>query len=152
MRPNVVTRTLVSATAIAGITAGSLAGASASLAAPAPATKSAASSQAVAPFAVNNLGLNTSEAQKVQRLLKRDPVCGYTGAIDGQLGTESWKAIQRCLKGKGWGYTGPIDGIVGSGTVKALQRMLKDYGYTGAIDGIVGAGTKAAFKKFANSL
>lgn len=149
MRSNVVTRTLVSLTAVAGIAAGSLAGASAGLAAPTPAAKPAASSQAVVPFAVNNLGLSTAQAKKVQAGLRG---WGYTGDIDGLLGTDSWKAMQRFLK-KYYDYNDDIDGIVGSNTVRALQRWLKsNWGYTGRIDGEAGSGTKDAFKRYANSL
>ncbi len=100
------------------------------------------------PLAVNNLGLSKAQAKNLQRVLHRD--WGYSGPIDGLLGTGSWQAMQRYLK-KHWQYRGPIDGIVGSGTVKGLQRMLKQhYGYRGDIDGIAGPQTKAAFKRFAN--
>ncbi len=112
-------------------------------------TQTVASSEAVAPFAVNNLGLSVAQAKKLQRALKG---WGYNGAIDGQLGTGSWQAMQRYLK-KYWSYDGAIDGIVGSGTVKALQRWLKsNWGYSGAIDGVAGAGTKAALKRYVDSL
>ncbi len=146
MRPNVWTRTLVSVSAVLGLAAGSLATAGASFAA--SDTKPAVSSE-VSVLAVNNLGLTAAEAKKVQGWLKQ--YWGYTGAIDGQLGTNSWKAFQRCLK-QYWGYTGAIDGIVGSGTIKALQRLLQHWGYNGAIDGIAGPGTRAAFKNFANGI
>lgn len=43
-----------------------------------------------------------------------------------------------------------IDGIVGTNTIKALQRMLRGHGYNGPIDGIAGDGTRAAFAKFAD--
>ncbi|MEU9012750.1 peptidoglycan-binding protein [Streptomyces sp. NPDC048479] len=149
MRPKVLTRTLVSFTAVVGIAAGSLASAGAGFAASAPTSKPAASSEAVVPLALVNLGLSTAQAKNVQCWLKAN--WGYTGALDGQLGTNSWKAFQRNLRAY-WGYTGAIDGIVGSGTVKALQRLLKDsWGYTGAIDGDPGPGTQAAFKRFANA-
>jgi peptidoglycan hydrolase-like protein with peptidoglycan-binding domain len=151
MRPNVLTRTLVSVTAAAGIAAGSLTSAGASFAASAPTSRPAASSEAVVPLAVVNLGLSTTHAKNVQRWLKAN--WGYTGAIDGQLGPLSWMAFQRNLHAF-WGYPGPIDGIVGPNTVKALQRLLKNggWGYTGAIDGIAGSGTQAAFKRFANGI
>ncbi|MFH8469115.1 peptidoglycan-binding protein [Streptomyces sp. NPDC017991] len=143
----VLARTLVSVTAALGIAAGGLATAGAGFAASAPTVKSAAISQEAAPLAVVNLGLNTTEAGYVQCWLK--DFWSYTGAIDGQLGTNSWKAMQRNLKAH-WGYTGAIDGIVGSGTVSGLQRSLKAHqGYTGPIDGIAGSGTQAAFKRFA---
>ncbi|MFI7410883.1 peptidoglycan-binding protein [Streptomyces sp. NPDC049627] len=147
MRPNVWTRTLVSVGAVVGLAAGGIATAGTSFAA--PASKPAASSgrSGVSVLAVNNLGLSTTEAKYVQCWIQ--DYWGYTGALDGQLGTNSWKALQRWLKAN-WGYNDDIDGIVGPNTIKALQRDLKAYhGYTGAIDGIAGSGTKAAFKDFA---
>ncbi|MDK1473480.1 peptidoglycan-binding protein [Streptomyces sp. 549] len=150
MRSNLLAKSLVSVTAVVGLTAGSLAGAGTALAAPQKAAQPPVSSEAVAPQAVVNLGLSAAQARNVQRWLTRH--WGYTGAIDGQLGTNSWKAFQRNLRTH-WGYTGAIDGVVGSGTVSALQRLLKaGWGYTGAIDGIAGSGTQAAFKRFANAL
>ncbi|MCZ4511621.1 peptidoglycan-binding domain-containing protein [Streptomyces sp. ActVer] len=150
MRPNVLTRALVSVTTVVGIAAGSLAAAGTSFAASEPATKPAAISEAVAPLAVNNLGLSTAQAKKVQGDLKAH--WGYDGDIDGLLGTNSWKAMQRGLK-EYWGYDDAIDGIVGPNTVKALQRWLKSkFGYNGDIDGIAGPGTQAAFKRAADSL
>jgi peptidoglycan hydrolase-like protein with peptidoglycan-binding domain len=73
----------------------------------------------------------------------------HTGELDGQLGTNSWKAFQRNLKTY-YGYTGSIDGDPGVNTIKALQRLLKLHGYTGAIDGDAGTGTRAAFKNFSD--
>ncbi|MER5228283.1 peptidoglycan-binding domain-containing protein [Streptomyces flaveus] len=150
MRSSVLTRLFVSVTAVVGIAAGSLVSAGTSLAASAPASKLPTSSQAVAPLAVVNLGLNTEQATNVQCWLKYSG-WGYKGALDGQLGTNSWKAFQRYLAYR-WDYNGAIDGIVGSGTVSALQRLLRDHGwgYTGPIDGIAGSGTQAAFKRFAD--
>ncbi|MEU3148417.1 MULTISPECIES: peptidoglycan-binding protein [unclassified Streptomyces] len=144
-----MTKALVSVTTAVGIAAGGLATAGTSFAAPAQDTKAVASAEAVAPLAVVNLGLSTAEAKKVQDWLRT--YWGYTGARDGQLGTNSWKAFQRGLRAY-WGYNDAIDGIVGPNTVKALQRLLKaHWGYTGAIDGIAGSGTQAAFKRFANA-
>ncbi|MFI8193063.1 peptidoglycan-binding domain-containing protein [Streptomyces sp. NPDC085946] len=144
-----LTRTVVSVTAAVGIAAGTLAGAGTAFADSARTTTPAVSTQDVSVLAVENLGLNTTQAKGVQRWLAAN--WGYTGAIDGQLGTNSWKAFQRHLKAY-HGYTGAIDGIVGSGTIKALQRFLKNngWGYTGEIDGIAGSGTRAAFKTFAD--
>ncbi len=142
-------RTFVTMTAICAVGAGSLVTAGTAVAAPSG-KQQAVASESVAPLAVVNLGLSTSQAQSVQRWLR--DTWGYRGAIDGQLGTESWKALQRMLRG-GWNYNDAIDGIVGPNTVKAMQRWLKaGWGYTGAIDGIAGAGTQAAFKRFANYL
>ena len=67
MRPNVWTRTLVSVTAVVGLAAGSLATAGTSFAA--PDTQPAVSSE-VSVLAVNNLGLTSAEAKKVQSWLK----------------------------------------------------------------------------------
>ncbi|MGC9541701.1 peptidoglycan-binding domain-containing protein [Streptomyces sp. UG1] len=146
MRANALTRTVVSLTAVIGLAAGSLATAGASFAA--QDTKPAASSE-VTILAVNNLGLTNAEAKKVQRVLKQH--WGYRGSIDGLLGTNSWKAMQKWLTN--WGYpSNQIDGIVGPNTIKALQKWLKArYGYNGAIDGIAGSKTKAAFKRMANA-
>jgi peptidoglycan hydrolase-like protein with peptidoglycan-binding domain len=93
---------------------------SAGFAASAPTSKPAASSEAVVPLAVVNLGLSTAQARNVQCWLKAN--WGYTGALDGQLGTNSWKAFQRNLRTY-WGYTGAIDGIAGSGTQAAFKRF-----------------------------
>jgi peptidoglycan hydrolase-like protein with peptidoglycan-binding domain len=119
----------------------------AGFAAPAQASPPAVSPQ-VSVRAVQNFGLTTQEAKYVQCWL-RD--WGYTGPIDGLLGTESWKAYQRFLK-QYYGYTGAIDGDPGPNTIRALQREMRNYGYTGPIDGIAGPGTRAAFKRMANSL
>ncbi|GAA2629832.1 peptidoglycan-binding protein [Streptomyces vastus] len=119
MHTNVVTRSLVSVTVVVGIAAGSLAGAGAGFAASGPAAKPAVSSEAAVPLAVDNLGRSTAQAQDVQRWPAR--YWGYTGAIDGLLGTNSSKAFQRNLQN--WGYTGPIDGIAGSGTQAAFTAF-----------------------------
>ncbi|MFB7758834.1 peptidoglycan-binding domain-containing protein [Streptomyces xiamenensis] len=149
MRSMTFTKPLVALVAVAGIGAGSLVTAGTAVAAPSG-KQQVVAAESVAPLAVVNLGLTSAEAQKLQRWLKT--YFGYTGAIDGQLGTESWKAMQRFLR-QSSGYTDAIDGIVGPNTVKALQRWLKSaWGYTGAIDGIAGSGTQAAFKRFANGL
>lgn len=122
---------------------------SASFAASAPAAQPlAVSSTVVAPQAVVNLGLSNRQAKNVQCWLRNH--WGYTGQIDGLLGTNSWKAEQRGLRTY-WGYTGQIDGIVGTDTRKALQRSLVGWGYSGAIDGDFGPESQAAFKRFANA-
>ncbi|MGJ5833188.1 peptidoglycan-binding protein [Streptomyces ossamyceticus] len=148
MRPNVMARTLVSLTAVVGIAAGALAGASTSFAASESAPRQAVTADA-SVLAVVNLGLSTNQAKGVQRWLRAE--WDYNDSIDGQLGTDSWKAFQRHLKAH-HGYGGSIDGIVGSGTVSALQRFLKNngWGYAGEIDGQAGPQTQAAFKTFAN--
>ncbi|MGW7260199.1 peptidoglycan-binding domain-containing protein [Streptomyces sp. NPDC054834] len=150
MRPGFLTRTLVGATAAVGIAAGSLAGAATSFAASAPASEPTVSSRAVVPPAVVNLGLSTKQAKGLQCWLW-DNDWGYTGPIDGLLGTESWKALQRYLNYFDL-YHGHIDGIVGNATVEGLQILLRGYGYTGPIDGIAGSGTEAAFGRFADDM
>jgi lysozyme family protein len=136
-------RALVATSAIVGIAAGGLAGASASVAASQPVTKPAVSSQRVAPLAVNNLGLNTARAKNWQSCLN---AWGFNaGTEDGQLGTNSWKAAQRMLNA--WGYNaGTEDGIVGTNTIRALQKFLNAVGENaGTADGIAGPQTRAAF-------
>ncbi|MFH8659426.1 peptidoglycan-binding domain-containing protein [Streptomyces afghaniensis] len=140
-----LTKTLVCATTAIGIAVGGVATAGPGVAAE---TRPAAGAE-VSPLAVVNLGLTAGEAKKVQRVLKEH--WQYKGKIDGQLGTESWKALQRFLK-KNYAYKDKIDGKVGPNTVKALQRWLKaKWGYKGKIDGDPGAGTRAAFKRMANA-
>ena len=148
MRSNVMARTLVSLAAAVGIAAGGLATAGTGQAASAPASHPVAGLQA-GVLATHNFGLSSAQAKNVQRWLAT--YWSYTDSIDGQLGTNSWKAFQRCLK-EYWGYTGSIDGDPGTNTIKALQRLLQNYGYTGAIDGDAGSGTQAAFKNFANTI
>lgn len=144
-----LSRTLLSAMSVVVLGAGGVATAGAGIASATPGSGPVSHRAVVAPLAVNNLGLSTAEAQNAQRSLR--DAWGYTGAIDGQLGTESWKAIQRSLKAN-WGYTGAIDGVVGVGTISALQRALKSYGYyTGAIDGIAGPATQSAFRMYVNA-
>ncbi|MFD8705164.1 peptidoglycan-binding protein [Kitasatospora sp. NPDC059648] len=130
-------RTLVTSAAIAGIAAGSLAGASASLAAPQPVARPAVTSPHLSLLAVNNLGLNTTRAMNWQSCLN---AWGYNaGAVDGQLGPNSWKAAQRMLNDLGYN-AGTVDGILGPNTITALQKFL---GVTP--DGIAGPQTRGAF-------
>lgn len=147
MRPSVMTRSLVSATAVVGLAVGALAGAGTSFAASAPAAPPAVSAEAFGTLATNNLGLTSKQAMNIQRWVTG---WGYTGKIDGLLGTNSWKAIQNYLAAQ-WEYNDSIDGIPGPNTIKALQRLLKAHsGYEGPIDGIAGPGTRAAWANWAN--
>ncbi|WP_327694924.1 peptidoglycan-binding domain-containing protein [Streptomyces sp. NBC_00459] len=148
MRPNILTRSFISAATVAAIAGGSLLGTGVGFATAAPATAPAASAESVGILATQNFGLSSARAKRVQGWLAT--YWGYTDSIDGQLGTNSWKAFQRCLK-EYWGYTDSIDGDPGPNTVKALQRLLRNYGYTGAIDGDPGSGTRTAFAAFADS-
>ncbi|MFF9283419.1 peptidoglycan-binding domain-containing protein [Streptomyces griseosporeus] len=142
MRPNALVRTLVGATAVVGLAAGGLATAGTSAAA----SQRPASSQSVTVKAVNNLGLNTTQAKHWQCWLDGwgfDP-----GTIDGKLGTDSWKAAQRFFNHYHEYVNGPlvVDGVVGRETIKALQHWLGV-----DIDGIAGPQTRAAFADFNNT-
>ncbi|GGP82493.1 peptidoglycan-binding domain-containing protein [Streptomyces melanogenes] len=142
MRP-ALTKALVTATAIVGLAAATLTGASTSFAASAPATHPAVATQDSSVLAVNNLGLNTDRAENWQCWLwsrGQNP-----GTIDGQLGPNSWKAAQR-----EFGFTGSdVDGIVGPKTIKGLQKHLNYWGgYNLAVDGQAGPATRAAFWDF----
>jgi len=46
---------------------------------------------------------------------------GYSGPIDGVLGTQSWAGTQRGLAD--YSYTGPADVVPGTNTHKAMQRL-----------------------------
>ncbi|MGW4063482.1 peptidoglycan-binding domain-containing protein [Amycolatopsis sp. NPDC004747] len=141
-------KTLVGIAVVAAVAAGGVVGAGSAFAAAEPVAQAATNHESAA-LAVDNLGLSTGEAKSVQDFLIYK---GYNpGPVDGQLGTASWKAMQRYLRDYRYGYQGKIDGIAGSETIKALQRRLADgFGYTGEIDGVAGPATKAAFKYFAN--
>jgi peptidoglycan hydrolase-like protein with peptidoglycan-binding domain len=148
-----VTRTAVSAAAIISIAAGSLAGASTGFAASQPAAvKISATTGNVSILAVNNLGLSISEGKSVQCYVRdASPRGRYNpGTIDGQLGTNSWKAWQLFLNDRGYN-AGTVDGAVGPNTIRALQKFLVDIGYdTGGIDGVAGTKTRAAWKAFSH--
>ncbi|MFJ7416842.1 peptidoglycan-binding domain-containing protein [Streptomyces sp. NPDC098077] len=120
MRPNTLKRTAVGIVAAAGIAAGSLAGATVSSAAPDTVVRQAVVAGETGTLAVNNFGLTSSQAKGVQRWLKAR--WSYRDSIDGQLGTNSWKAFQRHLKAS-HGYSGPIDGIAGPGTRAAFGKF-----------------------------
>ena len=76
---------------------------------------------------------------------------GYTGPIDGVLGTNSWAGTQRGLT-KSYGYTGPCDGVPGTQTYMAMQRMAAKYGYTGPIDGVLGTNSYKGIATYFNTL
>ncbi|MEV7755633.1 peptidoglycan-binding domain-containing protein [Streptomyces griseofuscus] len=144
MKSNALARTLVSVAAFIGISAGSLAGAGASFAASQPTAKPAVSAQRVSILAVNNLGLTTTQARHWQcelRYYHFNP-----GTIDGQLGTDSWKAAQN-LFNNGYYADKPltVDGIVGTETIKALQNYLNAEGWNLTVDGVAGSKTRDAF-------
>lgn len=74
------------------------------------------------------------------------PEYKYNGAVDGVMGTNSWKGLQSMLK-RHWGYTGPVDGVPGANTYKAMQRWAATYGYAGPIDGVMGANSWSYFNR-----
>ncbi|MFJ8537335.1 peptidoglycan-binding protein [Streptomyces sp. NPDC093591] len=152
MRPNVLTRTVVSLTTVVGLAAGTVAAAGTGFAASQPAAEPAVSSQSITVQAVQNFGLSSQQAKNVQCFLKQDDTAKYRDSIDGKLGTNSWKAFQRFFK-KYWDYNDTIDGDPGPNTVMSLQRMLKHgWDYRDRIDGDPGPNTRAAFKRFANDM
>ncbi|MFF3735242.1 peptidoglycan-binding protein [Streptomyces sp. NPDC002476] len=123
MRSNTV-KALASIAALLGITAGTLSASGTAVAATPERHQSVVSGPA-AVTEVENLGLNTSQAKRVQSYLRY-----YAGV-----------------------YSGAIDGLLGTETIKALQRFLRSAGYySGAVDGIAGAGTRAGFAAWANQL
>ncbi|MFS8198439.1 peptidoglycan-binding domain-containing protein [Streptomyces sp. CWNU-52B] len=150
-----LTKALVGATAAIGIAAGGLATAATATAAPTSAQRQAASAE-LAPLAVVNLGLNTTRAKHWQCYLRNVGSKYDPGTIDGQLGTNSWKAAQRLFKDLGY-YDDSIDGIVGPNTIKGLQRFLNWIGnydgghYKLVVDGLAGPATKDAFWDFSGT-
>lgn len=144
MTSNTLTKALLGTLTAAALSIGTLAGATTATAAPAQQVPT----QTVTIQAVNNLGLTTTEAKSVQCYV-RD--AGFSpGAIDGQLGSNSWKAWQRFLNDRGFN-AGTVDGSVGPNTIRGLQRFLTYIGYdTGGIDGIAGTKTRAAWKAFSH--
>ncbi|MEV0219335.1 peptidoglycan-binding domain-containing protein [Streptomyces sp. NPDC050704] len=150
-----LTKALVSVTAAVGIAASGLATAGTAMAAPASAQQQAASAE-VGTLAVVNLGLDTAHAKSWQCYLRTVGAEYSPGTIDGELGTDSWKAAQRLFRDLDY-YDDSIDGIVGPNTIMGLQSFLNWIGqYTGDdynldVDGIAGPATKAAFWDFART-
>jgi len=78
--------------------------------------------------------LTTSDQKVLQTLAAR--FGGYTGPIDGAMGTYSWEGVQTVMRR--FGYTGPIDGAPGTNTYLAMQKMARLGGYAGPLDGGLG--------------
>ncbi len=92
--------------------------------------------------------LTVDDWKKFQEILKRDH--GYTGAIDGNPGKQTWMAIQRSVASHG--YSGPIDGDPGTNSYKGVQkRLVARADYEGRIDGSWGPQTIAALRGAINS-
>ncbi|MEU7576393.1 peptidoglycan-binding domain-containing protein [Streptomyces sp. NPDC041068] len=139
---SVLAKSLVTATAVIGLTAGTLAGATASFAASPPAARTTGA-QDVSALAENNLGLDRARAKNWQCWLKKRGE--NPGEVDGRLGPNSWKAAQR-----EFGFRGAdVDGIVGPKTIKGLQKHLNYWGgFELDIDGDAGQATRGAFWNF----
>lgn len=86
--------------------------------------------------------LDKATCKAWQVILKRD--WGYTGLVDGVLGTGSYRAIQRSAQP--FGYKGPVDGVLGTESKKAIQRRLKIKD-----DGVWGTQTYTALQRALNS-
>ena len=74
---------------------------------------------------------------------------GYTGPIDGVLGSNSWAGFQRALADQG--YSVNDTGTPDSATYSALQALAALHGgYTGPIDGVLGSNSYRGFAYFLN--
>lgn len=63
---------------------------------------------------------------------------GYTGPLDGVMGTNSWRGWQTVMRDWYGANPGTIDGVPGPNTYKAMQKIASYHGYTGPIDGVMG--------------
>jgi len=70
---------------------------------------------------------------------------GYTGPINGVMGVNSWKGVQRYLNH--WGANLTVDGAPGPATYRALQSWLNTLpgGQRVAVDGQIGPATYRAW-------
>jgi len=89
------------------------------------------------PVAPTVLSLTVEQWKVIQNLAARG---GYTGPVDGVMGTNSWRGVQSVLRSLGH-YTGPADGVPGLNTYRGLQLLARVGGYTGPIDGVPGTNT-----------
>ena len=70
---------------------------------------------------------------------------GYTGAIDGYMGPNSWRGLQRFLNVMGLG-AGSEDGEPGPATYAAMQRLAQfNDCYQGDVDGEMGPNSWRCF-------
>jgi GH25 family lysozyme M1 (1,4-beta-N-acetylmuramidase)/lysozyme family protein len=88
--------------------------------------------------------VSIEEGKILQRVAQRG---GYTGVVDGVMGTNSWKGVQTVISNRGF-YSGPIDGIAGENTWKGVQRLAQLGGYTGPVDGFPGQYTYAGLNNW----
>lgn len=73
---------------------------------------------------------------------------GYTGPIDGVLGSNSWRGVQTYLASQGFLLS--VTGNPDSNTYSAMQQVASMYGYTGPVDGIMGPNSYRGFARFLN--
>jgi len=73
----------------------------------------------------------------------------YTGPVDGIMGPNSWKGVQRGLIANG--YSVSVTGTPDSATYSAMQSVGAQYGYTGPVDGIMGPNSYRGFARFLNT-
>ncbi len=87
----------------------------------------------------NDTTTETAPSQQMWCRVQGGPAAanGYTGTVDGVMGVNSWKGLQRHLAAN-FQYYGPIDGQPGTNTYKAMQRNAAQVGYAGPIDGQMG--------------
>jgi hypothetical protein len=104
---------------------------------------SASAAGTVSAACQSSNGGSTSLTFDLQCRLQEGPAghYGYTGPVNGVMGTYSWEGVQRFLAAN-YGYTGPINGVPKTYTYEALQRWAADRShggtYTGPINGILG--------------
>lgn len=48
------------------------------------------------------------------------------------------------------GYTGPVDGVMGTASWRAVQTLAAVYRYTGPLDGVMGPNSWRGFARFLN--
>lgn len=73
----------------------------------------------------------------------------YTGSVDGVMGPNSWKGVQRGLTALG--FSVDETGVPDFQTYAAMQSMALQYGYTGPVDGIMGPNSYRGFSRYLNS-
>ena len=72
----------------------------------------------------------------------------YTGPVDGIMGPNSWKGVQRGLSAMG--YTVSASGTPDADTYAAMQSVGAQHGYTGPVDGGMGPNSYRGFARFLN--
>jgi len=72
---------------------------------------------------------------------------GYTGPLNGVMGPNSWKGVQRYLNALGSGPAVAVDGVPGPNTYRAIQRMInsREGSPKVTVDGVFGPRTISAW-------